>query len=116
MLAADPYYDDYVRTWRFQNGSWTTQDVARTMESGRAVLLSHDGHGRWFLFRQVDNNAGTQHVAPVDEFPIDKWNLIIALNGSYGWDLGKDQSSYSTTGPWNDVVGFEGGASVTYRF
>ena len=26
------------------------------------------------------NNAGTQHVAPVDEFPVDKWNLIIALN------------------------------------
>ncbi|WP_095013153.1 3-hydroxybutyrate dehydrogenase [Tsuneonella mangrovi] len=26
------------------------------------------------------NNAGMQHVAPVDEFPIDKWNLIIALN------------------------------------
>jgi 3-hydroxybutyrate dehydrogenase len=26
------------------------------------------------------NNAGTQHVAPVDEFPVDKWDLIIALN------------------------------------
>ena len=26
------------------------------------------------------NNAGTQHVAPVDQFPVDKWNLIIALN------------------------------------
>jgi 3-hydroxybutyrate dehydrogenase len=26
------------------------------------------------------NNAGTQHVAPVDEFPVDKWNIIIALN------------------------------------
>ena len=26
------------------------------------------------------NNAGMQHVAPVDEFPVDKWNLIIALN------------------------------------
>ncbi|SMF68879.1 3-hydroxybutyrate dehydrogenase [Allosphingosinicella indica] len=26
------------------------------------------------------NNAGMQHVAPVDEFPIDKWNAIIALN------------------------------------
>jgi 3-hydroxybutyrate dehydrogenase len=26
------------------------------------------------------NNAGTQHVAPVDFFPVDKWNLIIALN------------------------------------
>ncbi|MBY8824851.1 3-hydroxybutyrate dehydrogenase [Sphingomonas colocasiae] len=26
------------------------------------------------------NNAGVQHVAPVEEFPLDKWNLIIALN------------------------------------
>jgi len=26
------------------------------------------------------NNAGIQHVAPVDEFPVDKWNAIIAIN------------------------------------
>ena len=26
------------------------------------------------------NNAGVQHVAPVDQFPIEKWDLIIALN------------------------------------
>ena len=26
------------------------------------------------------NNAGTQHVAPVDKFPIEKWDLILALN------------------------------------
>lgn len=26
------------------------------------------------------NNAGMQHVSPVEEFPIDKWDLIIALN------------------------------------
>src|SRR6267143_2034140 len=26
------------------------------------------------------NNAGIQHVAPVDEFPLDKWNAIIAIN------------------------------------
>jgi 3-hydroxybutyrate dehydrogenase len=26
------------------------------------------------------NNAGMQHVAPVDEFPAEKWDLIIALN------------------------------------
>jgi len=26
------------------------------------------------------NNAGMQHVAPVDEFPIDKWDAIVALN------------------------------------
>lgn len=26
------------------------------------------------------NNAGMQHVAPVDQFPPDKWDLLIALN------------------------------------
>jgi 3-hydroxybutyrate dehydrogenase len=26
------------------------------------------------------NNAGIQHVAPVEEFPIEKWNAIIAIN------------------------------------
>lgn len=28
------------------------------------------------------NNAGIQHVAPVEDFPIDKWDLIIAINMS----------------------------------
>ena len=34
-------------------------------------------------FGDVDilvNNAGIQHVAPVDEFPPEKWNAIIAIN------------------------------------
>ncbi|RKT34143.1 3-hydroxybutyrate dehydrogenase [Roseovarius halotolerans] len=26
------------------------------------------------------NNAGIQHVAPIDQFPVDKWNAIIAIN------------------------------------
>lgn len=28
----------------------------------------------------VVNNAGVQHVSPVETFPVDKWNLIINLN------------------------------------
>jgi 3-hydroxybutyrate dehydrogenase len=26
------------------------------------------------------NNAGIQHVAPIDEFPVDKWNAILGIN------------------------------------
>ena len=26
------------------------------------------------------NNAGMQHVAPIDQFPVDRWDLIVALN------------------------------------
>jgi 3-hydroxybutyrate dehydrogenase len=28
----------------------------------------------------VVNNAGVQHVSPVEDFPVEKWNLIINLN------------------------------------
>ncbi len=28
----------------------------------------------------VVNNAGIQHVAPVHEFPIDKWDAVLAIN------------------------------------
>jgi NAD(P)-dependent dehydrogenase (short-subunit alcohol dehydrogenase family) len=28
----------------------------------------------------VVNNAGIQHVAPIQEFPVDKWQLILAIN------------------------------------
>jgi 3-hydroxybutyrate dehydrogenase len=34
-------------------------------------------------FGSVDlliNNAGIQHVAPVEEFPVDKWQAIVAIN------------------------------------
>src|SRR5690606_33418976 len=26
------------------------------------------------------NNAGIQHVAPVEDFPVEKWNAILAIN------------------------------------
>jgi 3-hydroxybutyrate dehydrogenase len=32
------------------------------------------------------NNAGMQHVAPVDEFPVEKWDAIIALNLTSAFD------------------------------
>lgn len=35
------------------------------------------------VFGAIDiliNNAGIQHVAPIDEFPLEKWDQIIAIN------------------------------------
>jgi 3-hydroxybutyrate dehydrogenase len=36
--------------------------------------------GRFGAVDLLINNAGIQHVAPVDEFPLDKWNAILAIN------------------------------------
>jgi 3-hydroxybutyrate dehydrogenase len=35
------------------------------------------GHGRLDV---LVNNAGIQHVAPLDQFPVDRWNAILAIN------------------------------------
>jgi 3-hydroxybutyrate dehydrogenase len=43
------------------------------------TMLSEAVH----MFGGVDilvNNAGIQHVAPIDEFPTDKWDQILAIN------------------------------------
>lgn len=43
-------------------------------------------------FGQVDvlvNNAGVQHVAPIDEFPETKWDLIIGVNLSSAFHTSK---------------------------
>ncbi|MCA9822465.1 MAG: 3-hydroxybutyrate dehydrogenase [Dehalococcoidia bacterium] len=43
------------------------------------ALVSHASD----VFGGVDilvNNAGIQHVAPVDQFPVEKWDQIIAIN------------------------------------
>ena len=58
-IAADPYYDSYIRVWRHQGSGWSTQSISRVLESGRNVRLGNDGRTNWYLYRQVDNNAGT---------------------------------------------------------
>jgi len=43
-------------------------------------------------FGQVDilvNNAGIQHVAPIEEFPTDKWDAILAINLSAAFHLSR---------------------------
>jgi 3-hydroxybutyrate dehydrogenase len=42
--------------------------------------MMHKAIGEFGAIDILVNNAGVQFVAPVDEFPIEKWNLIQSLN------------------------------------
>jgi 3-hydroxybutyrate dehydrogenase len=42
--------------------------------------MMRDATDRFGSIDILVNNAGVQHVAPVDQFPTEKWDLIIALN------------------------------------
>lgn len=57
--------------------SYCAADLTRPEEIERLVRFAQDGTGGIDILL---NNAGTQHVAPVEDFPTDKWDLIIALN------------------------------------
>ena len=50
------------------------------------------------------NNAGTQHVAPVEEFPVDKWNLIIALNLSSAFHTARLAVPHMKERGWGRII------------
>lgn len=50
------------------------------------------------------NNAGTQHVAPVEDFPVDKWNLIIALNLTSAFHTTRLAVPYMKSKKWGRII------------
>ncbi len=56
---------------------YSPADMAKPDEIAELITLGEKAFG------SVDvlvNNAGVQHVAPIEEFPVDKWNAIIGIN------------------------------------
>lgn len=56
---------------------------------------------------QVDilvNNAGMQHVAPIEEFPVAKWDQIIALNLSAAFDTTRLAVSHMKAAGWGRII------------
>ena len=56
---------------------YSPADMAKPNEIAELIALGEKTLG------SVDvlvNNAGVQHVAPIEEFPVDKWNAIIGIN------------------------------------
>ena len=53
---------------------------ANMMEPDEIVAMVQEAEKAFGRVDILVNNAGIQYVAPVDEFPIDKWDAIIAIN------------------------------------
>jgi 3-hydroxybutyrate dehydrogenase len=59
------------------------------------------------VFGSVDiliNNAGIQHVAPVDEFPAEKWDAILAINLSASFHTIRHALPLMKAKKWGRVV------------
>jgi 3-hydroxybutyrate dehydrogenase len=56
---------------------YSDADMSRPEQVRAMADLARDEFGKVDI---IVNNAGIQHVAPVEEFPDDKWNAIFAIN------------------------------------
>ena len=74
----------------------TNPEQIRTMV---AQAQQHFGHVDILV-----NNAGIQHVAPIEEFPDDKWDQIIALNLTAAFHAIKAVTPLMLTSNWGRIV------------
>ena len=59
------------------------------------------------------NNAGMQHVAPVEEFPVEKWDAIIALNLTAAFDAARLAIPHMKAQGWGRIIATASAHSLT---
>jgi 3-hydroxybutyrate dehydrogenase len=63
-----------------EHGIVARHDSADLSKQDQIEAMMAKALGEFGTIDILVNNAGIQFVAPVDEFPVDKWNAIIAIN------------------------------------
>ena len=59
------------------------------------------------------NNAGMQHVAPIEEFPVAKWDQIIALNLTAAFDTCRLAVPHMKAAGWGRIIQIASAHSLT---
>jgi 3-hydroxybutyrate dehydrogenase len=54
---------------------YSPANMSKPMEIANMISLAEKTFGRVDV---LVNNAGIQHVAPIEEFPVEKWDAVIA--------------------------------------
>ena len=57
--------------------AYHSADMTQPDQIADLVAFAHQRFGRLDI---LINNAGIQHVSPIEDFPTDKWDQIIAIN------------------------------------
>ena len=56
---------------------YSPANMAEPMEIASMIKLAEKTFGRVDV---LVNNAGIQHVSPIEDFPVEKWDAVIAIN------------------------------------
>ncbi len=70
----------------------------------QATALVEDTIGRFGRLDVLVNNAGVQNVQPVEEFPPEKWDLILAINMSSAFYTVKAALPHMKERGWGRII------------
>jgi 3-hydroxybutyrate dehydrogenase len=87
-----------------RTGSQVRFNGANLMDAEACAKLVEDTADSFGSLDIVVNNAGMQHVAPVDEFPVDKWNAIISLNLSAAFHVIRAAVPHLRKAGWGRII------------
>jgi 3-hydroxybutyrate dehydrogenase len=65
------------------------------------IARAHDELGGPHI---VINNAGIQHVAHVEDFPVEKWDAILAINLSSAFHMMRAAVPFMKEGKWGRII------------
>jgi 3-hydroxybutyrate dehydrogenase len=86
------------------HGVKVTYDAADMMKPAEIRAMVEKAVGTFGRVDILVNNAGIQHVAPVDEFPIEKWDAIIAINLSSAFHATRAALPGMKQAKWGRVI------------
>jgi len=76
-------------------------DMTRPDEIAAMVKRCHDEIGGPDI---IINNAGIQNVAPIEDFPVAKWDAIIAINLSSAFHMMHAAIPYMKAAKWGRII------------
>jgi 3-hydroxybutyrate dehydrogenase len=83
------------------NVLYSAADMSKGVAVGEMIEKVLDTYGRLDV---LVNNAGIQHVSPVDQFPVDKWDAILAINLSSAFHTTRAALPAMRKNKWGRIV------------
>ena len=96
--------DTLCKTLADRNGIAVRYSAADMREPDQIVAMIKESEAQFGGLDILVNNAGIQFVSPIESFPVDKWNEIIAINLSSAFHTMRTALPGMVAAGWGRVV------------
>jgi 3-hydroxybutyrate dehydrogenase len=80
---------------------YSPADMSKPESIGAMIDMTIETFGRLDI---LVNNAGIQHVAPIEQFPVEKWDLILAINLSSAFHTTRLAVGHMRKNRWGRII------------